>query len=83
MTDSRHKIALPDQAVTRIITAEQAAAARERLEKKFAERHVAKANFAAMCARLESEPRSPFGSFTQSFDDIVPEGLVQPPVNDQ
>ncbi len=53
-----------------LVTPERAAFLRERLKKLLAERQVAKANFAATCARLATEPRSSFGEFALPFEEI-------------
>lgn len=53
-----------------LVTPERAAVVRERLKKLFAERQAAKADFAAVCARLATEPRSTFGEFAPSFEEI-------------
>jgi hypothetical protein len=55
----------------KVTNSEQYAAALARLKRKFAERQVAKAGFAAMCERIATEPRSAFGAeFTLSFEEI-------------
>ncbi len=53
-----------------LITPERAACLRQRLKKLLAERQAAKADFAAVCARLATEPRSSFGEFEMSFEAI-------------
>ncbi|QGM97702.1 hypothetical protein [Methylocystis parvus] len=53
-----------------LVTPERAAFLRQRLKEKFAELQAAKANFSAVCERLGTEPRSKFGEFAQSFEEI-------------
>jgi hypothetical protein len=53
-----------------LVTSEQAAILRERLKKKLAERRAAEAAFGPICARLATAPRSSFGKFTQTFEEI-------------
>lgn len=54
-----------------LVTPERAAFLRQRLKEKFAELQAAKADFPAVCARLATEPRSSFGDFTPSFEEVV------------
>ncbi len=56
-----------------LVTPERAAEFREQLKKLFAERQVAKSNFAAMCMRIATEQRSSFGKFTLSFEEVAPD----------
>lgn len=59
-----------------LVTPERAAFLRQRLKEKFAEREAAKANFAATCARLATEPRSSFGEFALSFEEVAPTTMI-------
>jgi len=60
-----------------LVRPERAAFLRQRFRKMLAERLAARADFAAMCVRIAAEPRSSFGKFTLSFEEIAPdlEGL--------
>ena len=56
-----------------LVTPERTAILCERLKKLLAERQAAKANFAATCERLATEPRSSFGDFVPTFEEVAPD----------
>ncbi len=67
------RMAYPRDMTHVLVTPERAAFLRQRLKEKFAELHAAKADFSVVCEMLAMEPRSSFGDFAPSFEEVAPD----------